>query len=199
MGTGRINLLLMVVMILGLSPAVRAGEGDEAGTEFGRILAEITSADQGSGPSEYTVSEEEFNAWLQLRTRDREYIHRIEAVFHDNNQTGLELDLDASQLEIKGYYPKMLNTLFEGHQAIKAEGEIKVEAGNFSFIVNNLTINEVHVTPALVIPLLSVLLPDYDLGKPLPLPYGISDIRTREGNLTISRAGTRVESAAAPG
>ena len=97
------------------------------------------------------------------------------------------MDMDIGKVKDSGYYVAMLSTMFEGHQLLKAAGKIKVADGNFSFIINSLSINEVLVTPALIAPLVSMLLPDYNLTEPMKITNGISDIRTSEGVLTITR------------
>lgn len=181
------NLLLILVLIFCMT-GIAASEADSDGAEkVEKIFTDLTLNDPRSGTDEISISGDDFNSWLTVKTRDGDYIRTISVGFHDDNEADLALDLDISKYEGEGYYAAMLSTMFEEHQLLKAAGTIKVAEGHFSFVINSLSINEVIVTPALVAPLVSMLLPDYDLTKPLELPYGITDIRTSEGVLTIKR------------
>ncbi|MFH1965368.1 MAG: hypothetical protein ABIJ42_07475 [Acidobacteriota bacterium] len=182
------NLILIILVMILCMTGLAASEADSDGAEkVEKIFTDLTLNDPQSGTAEISISSDDFNSWLAVKARDRDYIRDISVGFRDNNEADLSMDMDISKVEDEGYYAAMLSTMFEGHQLLKAAGTIKVAEGHFSFVINSLSINEVIVTPALVAPLVSMLLPDYDLTKPLELPHGITDIRTSEGVLTIKR------------
>ncbi len=182
------NLLFPIIVFIfclaGLSASQTAPEGAE---KVDKIFADLAAAESPKESSEISISEEDFNSWLAVKAREKQYIRTIEVGFHDENEVDLALDMDISKYDGEGYYASMLSTMFEGRQLLEAAGKIKVVDGHFSFVINSLSINEVIVTPALIAPLISLLLPDYDLTKPLKLPGGITDIRTEEGLLRITR------------
>lgn len=178
--------LLLSILIFILLPGFPATAADKNGArKVEEIIESIKSPGGNSGARLYSITGDEFNAWLRSKTAEQAFINSISAGFHDQNHADLELVMDISKMESDNYYPKMIATMFKGSQTLKVEGEIKINAGNFSFTVNSLTINDTIVTPGLVAPLIAALLPEYNLAEPMPLPYGITDIRTSEGLLTI--------------
>lgn len=182
------NLLLPVITLIFCLTGLSASQaGPDAAEKVDKIFADLAAAESPAGSPEISISEDDFNSWLSVKARGKKYIRSIKAGFHDENEADLSLDMDISQYEGEGYYAAMLSTMFEGRQLLKAAGKIKIVDGQFSFVINSLSINDVVVTPALIAPLISLLLPDYDLSKPLELPYGITDVRTEEGLLTITR------------
>ncbi len=183
----KINLLTIFTLMLGLTFLAAAGADPEGAEKVEKIFTDLAAAEPSAGASEISISESDFNSWLVKKSREKEYIRSIRVGFHDNNEADLSLDLDISKYKGEGYYASMLSTMFEDHQLLKVAGKIKVVDRHFSFVINSLSINEVIVTPALIAPLISMLLPDYDLANPLELPYGITDVRTAEGLLTITR------------
>ena len=180
------NLLLLFALMLCPTVLSAAGAEPEGAEKVEKIFADLAAAEPSAGTSEISITESDFNSWLVKKSLDKEYIRSIKVGFHDNNDADLSLDLDISKYEGKGYYAAMLSTMFEDHQLLKAAGKIKVVDSHFSFMINSLSINEVIVTPALVAPLVSILLPDYDLAKPLELPYGITNVTTTEGVLRLT-------------
>ncbi len=181
------NFLLLFTLMLGLTGMAATGDNPGGAEKVEKILADLAAAPPSTGSAEISITESDFNSWLEKKSQEREYIRSIKVGFHENNEADLYLDLDISKYKGEGYYAAMLSTMFEDHQLLKATGKIKVVDRHFSYVINSLSINEVIVTPALVAPLVAILLPDYDLAHPLELPYGITDIKTAEGILTITR------------
>jgi len=183
------NLLILLLLLINTAPTFAAAFDDAQGDpgEVDKILAEIAAAEPGSGPAEYIIRENDFNAWLNLKASKHGFINEAEARFGEENEASISLTMEISKYQGEGYYTKMLDTMFEGEQHLKVGGKIKAGDGKFSFVVNSLTINEVIVTPALVYPLVSILLPEYNLDKPLELPYGLQDVRTEKGFLKLIR------------
>lgn len=181
------KLILPVVFTLLCIPSLAEGYHPENAQKVEDIFDTLQSREPASVTEEFSITEDEFNDWLESRTIDKKYIRSVEAGFHDDNEADLYMEMDISKMENGGYYPGMLAAMFEGSQKLKVGGQIKVADSHFTFLVNSLSINDTHVTPALVAPLISMLLPDYDLTEPMELPFGITDIRTSEGLLTIVR------------
>ena len=181
------NLLFLLLIILCMTVFSVSAPEDDGAKKVDKIFSDLNSGDPLSGADEVSISSADFNSWLAVKTSDKEYIRTITVGFHDENTADLSMDMDIGKVKDSGYYVTMLSTMFEGHQLLKAAGKIRVADGNFSFIINSLSINEVLVTPALIVPLIAMLLPDYNLTEPMKLPNGISDIRTSEGVLTITR------------
>ena len=182
----KINLLIIFTLMLGLTVLAAAGADPEGAEKVEKIFADLAAAEPSAGTSEISITESDFNSWLAKKSLEKEYIRSIKVGFHENNDADLSLALDISKYKGEGYYAAMLSTMFEDHQLLEAAGKIKVVDGHFSFIINSLSINEVIVTPALVAPLISMLLPDYDLAKPMELPYGITNVTTSEGVLRLT-------------
>ena len=177
----------LLALVFLLKPAFTAPSFDNPGLKVDQVFRSLQEPGEGPEIEEFTITEDEFNAWLRANTADKEYILDLKADFHDDNQVDFTMEMDLGRIEDGGYYPQMVATMFKGRQVLQAGGEILVENGYFTFMVNSLSINETIITPALIAPLISMLLPGYDLSKPLELPYGITDIRSSEGVLTITR------------
>jgi hypothetical protein len=181
------NLISLLLIILCMTVFAVSAPEENGAEKVDRFFRDLNSGDPLSGADEVSISSADFNSWLAVKTRDKEYIRTITVGFHDENTADLSMDMDIGKVKDSGYYVAMLSSMFEGHQLLKAAGKIKVANGNFTFVINSLSINEVLVTPALIAPLIAMLLPDYNLTEPMKLPNGISDIQTSEGFLTITK------------
>ena len=185
----KISLLVFLLLITSatVSPAAETEAPGADPAAVDKTFAEITAATPGAGPAAYVIKENDFNAWLKLKAGEKQFINEVKANFDADNEAGLSLRMDISKYPDQGYYAKMLATMFEGEQHLKVSGKIKSGNGKFSFVVNALTINEVIVTPALIYPLVKIILPEYDLDKPLDLPHGLTDVKTEKGILKLIR------------
>jgi len=192
----KFNLFILSILFSFLTFFVAADtEATADGAEkVEKIFTEIAAAGPESGPAEFVIQEDDFNSWLNMKVKEKEFIEDVQVEFKENNEADLSLIMHIREDLDAGYYANMLATLFKGEQKLKASGKIKAGDGKFSFVVNSLTMNEVIVTPALIYPLVSMLLPDYKLDKPLELPHGLTNIRTADGVLTIIRQGIVDES-----
>ena len=188
----RINLLILSILVsllpvLAMNEAEIGTTGTDGAEKVEKIFIEIAAAGPDAGPAEFVIQEDDFNSWLAMKVKEKAFVREVKAEFKDNNEANISLKMNLKKDLDGGYYANMLATMFKGEQHLKASGKIKAGDGKFSFVVDSLTMNEVIVTPALVYPLIALLLPEYDLDKPLDLPHGLKDIQTSQGFLKIIR------------
>lgn len=166
-----------------------------------RVLEEMEARHrEGKVPTKsYLLSEEEINAYLEVKLRERER-KEVEAFTVRLKQQSfvavMKINMDEVQLKADSMTVQLFKALLSGHPTLEVEGRLQVKNGKGTYSVERARLNDIPVPAPLVNLILSAVgkkqNPPFDPTEPFEMPYGITSVDTAPGRVVI-RTGEATE------
>ena len=151
-----------------------------------------TSGDHHSQRVSFSFTESELNEYMSysLQAVPRPGIRSVAVkVFaHNYISTFTVVDFDAIEKWKPGTIPVLLRPVLNGREAIWLDVRFQAENGTVTFSVEKAYFQKVRLPAFLVEKMIQIVAarqPEkYDTSKPLPLPFGLKQVSTRERMVT---------------
>ncbi len=146
-------------------------------------------------PFQFEVTDAEINEYMRhaLRVTPRPGLDSVQVKIFPNNyiSTFTVIDFDAVERWKPGTVPALLRPVLNGKKAVWVAYRFQTENGAVTFSVEKAYFQKIRLPAFFVEKMIEIVAarqPEkYDTTKPVPLPYGLRRIRTREHVATGGR------------
>jgi hypothetical protein len=136
----------------------------------------------------FQLTESEVNDYMveALKKTPRPGVDAVKVKFFPNNyaSTLTWVDFDAVERWKPGTIPSVLKPVLNGKKSIWVDVRFQAEKGNATFTIEKAYFNDIRIPAMAVEKMLQVLAsrqPEhYDTSKPVPLPFGLKRVWTKE-------------------
>jgi hypothetical protein len=136
----------------------------------------------------FQLTESEVNDYMveALKKTPRPGVDAVKVKFFPNNyaSTYTWVDFDAVEHWKPGTIPSVLKPVLNGKKSIWVDVRFQAEKGNAPFTIEKAYFNDIRIPAMAVEKMLQVLAsrqPEhYDTSKPVPLPFGLKRVWTKE-------------------
>ena len=168
--------------------------GDETASQSAAVAKVLNLFDRlrSGTDTSFQLTAVEVNQYFvyALNRQPRPGLNSMQIRFFPNNYvaTFTVLDFDAVEKWKPGTVPALLRPLLTGRKTVWIDVRFHVTASHLTFTVEKAYFEKIWLPASLVLKMMEVVAarqPEhYDTTKPLPLPFGLRDIRTSAGLLT---------------
>jgi hypothetical protein len=174
--------------VLILTAALATPIQPPAVTKMLNLFAELRASHGSSRHVAFSLSDSEINKYLvySLRTAPRPGIQsaKVKVFPHNYISTYTVVDFDAVERWRPGTIPVLLRPVLSGRKAVWVDVRFQAYNGKATFSVEKAYLGSLRLPAFFVqkaVQILAARQPEkYDTRKPLPLPFGLKRLSTRE-------------------